>query len=139
VIYYSPLQWMYWYDKPDDYQGEPELEFWDALPTVWDDTKVIGGEIGQYITVARRSGDEWFVGTITGNDPRELEIPLSFLDKDRSYRAVIYSDDETVNTRTHVKTEQAKVTKETVLHVKLKPSGGRAIRIIPFPAAPAAR
>ena len=139
VIYYSPLQWMYWYDKPDDYQGEPELEFWDALPTVWDDTKVIGGEIGQYITVARRSGDEWFVGTITGNDPRELEIPLSFLDKDRSYRAVIYSDDETVNTRTHVKTEQARVTKETVLHVKLKPSGGRAIRIIPFPAAPARR
>jgi len=70
VVYYSPLQFMYWYDKPEDSKDEPELEFFDHVPTVWDDSKIINGDIGQFITVARRSGEQWFVGSITNNNER---------------------------------------------------------------------
>jgi alpha-glucosidase len=122
---------MYWYDKPGDYQGEPELELWDALPTVWDDTKIIQGEIGQYITVARKSKESWFVGTITGNNGRELKIPLNFLDAGKKYEASIYSDDPGVKTRTKVAIKRMIVDASTILDTRLQPSGGEAIRIRP--------
>ncbi|CAG0928421.1 hypothetical protein PLCT1_00732, partial [Planctomycetaceae bacterium] len=79
VIYYSPLQFIFWYDKPSDYQGEPEVAFFEHLPTEWDTTKVVLGEIGRYAAVARRRDSTWFVGAITNNDARTLTIPLSFL------------------------------------------------------------
>ena len=132
VIYYSPLQYMFWYDTPDKYEGEPEIEFWDALPTVWDDTKVLAGEIGKYVSVARRSGQNWFLGTITNTDARELKLRLSFLDKHRDYEAVIYADDPTVNTRTHVGIQKIKVNDTTELIVKLPASGGQAVLIRPI-------
>ena len=97
---------MFWYDKPSDYQDEPEIEFFEKVPTVWDETMVVQGEIGQYITMARRSGNNWFVGTLTNNDARTLTIPLDFLPKGKKYIAKIYSDDPTVNTLTKVKVEQ---------------------------------
>lgn len=131
AIYYSPYQMLYWYDKPSDYRGEPELAFWDAIPTVWDDTKVVQGEIGQYITVARRSGEQWFVGTITGNEGRKLSIPLDFLEPGREYTATVYADDPKVKTRTQVGIRTVKVTSRTVLDTPLLPSGGQAIRITP--------
>jgi len=129
VVYYSPLQWMYWYDKPSDYQGEPELEFWDAVPTIWDDTKVVQGEIGKYVTIARRNGSDWFVGTITNNDARELKVPLDFLDKGKKYEASIYFDDPTVKTRTKVGIKRMKVNSSSVIDAGLKASGGQAIWI----------
>lgn len=129
VIFYSPLQWMYWYDKPSDYQGEPELEFWDVVPTVWDETQVVQGEIGQYVTIARRSANDWFVGTITNNDARELKIPLAFLSKGKKYEASIYSDDPALKTRTKVGIKRVKVDSTTVLDTKLIGSGGQAMWI----------
>jgi len=102
VVFYSPLQFMYWYDRPSDSQDEPELEFFDRVPTVWDDTKVVQGEIGKYITMARRSGDDWFVGTMTNNDGRKLSIPLNFLPEGKTFTARIYEDDLKVKTRTKV-------------------------------------
>ncbi|WP_114782968.1 glycoside hydrolase family 97 protein [Botryobacter ruber] len=131
VISYSPLQSVFWYDKPSDYQGEPEIEFFEKMPTVWDETKVIQGEIGQYITMARRSGNDWFVGTLTNNDARTLTIPLDFLPKGKKYIAKIYSDDPTVNTRTKVRVEQQNVTSTKKLNVKFQPSGGQAIWLTP--------
>lgn len=131
VVYYSPLQFMYWYDSPKSYQGEPELEFWDAIPTIWDDTKIISGEIGKYIVVARRSGDNWFVGSITNTEARELKLPLSFLDKGKKYEATVYSDDPKVETRTHVGIQKKKVDSKIELIVNLPASGGQAILIKP--------
>jgi alpha-glucosidase len=132
VIYYSPLQWMYWYDQPGSYQNEPELAFWDVLPTTWNDTKIINGEIGKYITVARRSGDKWFVGCITNTDAREQKIPLDFLEPGKKYEATFYFDDDQVATRTHVGISKQKVDAKTVLNIKLRPSGGQAILIEPL-------
>lgn len=129
VIYYSPLQWMYWYDKPSDYKGEPELEFWDVVPTTWNNTKVLQGEIGRYVSIARRNGDNWFVGTITNNDARDLKISLDFLPKGKKYEASIYYDDPKVKTRTKVGIKRIKVTSSSVIDAKLQASGGQAIWI----------
>lgn len=132
VVYYSPLQFMFWYDKPEDYRGEPEIAFWDALPTVWNDTKVINGEIGKYVTVARRSHENWFVGCITNTDARELQVPLDFLNPEKKYEATLYFDDPNVQTRTHVGISTKKVDSKTVLNIKLPASGGEAILIKPL-------
>lgn len=131
AIYYSPIQTLYWYDKPAFSNNEPELEFWDKIPTTWDETKVVQGEPGQYITTARRKGDEWFVGTITNNDARSSKVPLSFLTKGKKYAATIYSDDSTAATKTKVKVERRSVDASTVLNVQLMASGGQAVWIKP--------
>jgi alpha-glucosidase len=134
VIYYSPLQFVFWYDRPSDYQGEPEVEFFDELPTVWDTTKVVLGEIGTYAAVARKKGDNWFVGVITNNDQRKLEVPLSFLDKGKKYVASLYSDGgEQIKTRTHVRIEKRIVDSKSVVDADLRPSGGMAMLIRPAP------
>ena len=63
-----------------------------GCPRRWDDTEAINGSIGDYVTVARRSGREWFVGSMTDEQPRALAVPLRFLDRDRRYLATIYGD-----------------------------------------------
>lgn len=132
VVYYSPLQYMYWYDKPSDSQDEPELKFFDDIYTTWDDTRVLQGEPGEFITVARRKGEEWFVGSITGNEARTLPVALDFLPEGKNYTAEIYTDgDKSVKTRTKVKVSAYRVNRKTVLNFNLKASGGAAIRLVP--------
>jgi len=132
VIFYSPLQFLYWYDKPSDIQDEPELEFFDKVPVVWDDTKVIHDAIGEYATLARRSGNDWFVGTVTNTETRKLTLALNFLEKGRKYEATIYSDNPAIKTRTQVQIKKMKVNSETVLNFNVNASGGQAIRIVPI-------
>jgi alpha-glucosidase len=130
VINYSPLQFLYWYDTPEDAGDEPELVFFDELQTVWDDTRVLEGSIGEYVTVARRKGGKWFAGSITNNGPRTFELPLDFLDPSRQYRLRLFTDGgEKVKTRTHVATETRKVTHKTGLKLNLLPRGGCAMII----------
>jgi alpha-glucosidase len=131
VVYYSPLQFLFWYDTPSDYQNEPEIEFFERIPTVWDDTRVLDGRIGQFITVARRSGEQWFVGTITGNKGRKLKISLDFLSSGKTYLASIYRDDPSADTRTHVTIERIKVDASQELNIELYPSGGQAVWFTP--------
>ncbi len=132
VVYYDPIQVIFWYDKPSEYHGEPEIAFFDHVPTTWDDTKVLDGAIGQYITVARRSGNQWFIGSITNDNGRDLNVPLDFLQKGKKYVAHIYSDGgQEIKTRTHVKAQQFIVDSSTKLKLDLKPSGGCAIRLVP--------
>lgn len=132
AIYYSPVQFMFWYDHPSMYKGEPELEFWKHIPTVWDDTKVLSGAIGEHIAMARRSGDEWFVGIMTNNDPRRLIITTDFLDTGRTYEARIYEDDDKLNTRTRVRITTKKVKAGQTFTFNLKGSGGAALHFVPL-------
>ena len=151
VCFFSPWQHLYWYDRPADAPirhvgrpgrekpvigDEPELVFFDHLPTVWDDTRVLHGKIGEYAVIARRSGDKWFVGCMNNTTPRTLEVPLSFLEPGRTYQADIYSDDPVVPTRTHVKIEHRKVDASTVLRVVLSANGGQAIELSTVAANP---
>ncbi len=131
AVYFAPLTWVYWYDLPTAFHGEPELEFWRHCPTVWDETKVINGKIGEYVTIARRSGDQWFVGTLNDSQPRKLQIPLSFLPKDTKYTAHIYTDDPTLTTRTKVAMETRAVDSKTTLEASLISAGGHSIWLEP--------
>lgn len=132
VVFYSPLQFMYWYDKPSDSRDEPELKFFDDVYTVWDDTKVLQGEIGKYVTIARRKGKEWFIGGITNNDSCKMEISMDFLEKKQKYEAEIYTDGTPdLPTRTKVLVSKKIVKSKDVLKFDLKPSGGVAIRLLP--------
>jgi alpha-glucosidase len=113
------------------YKGEPEIEFFRHVPTVWDDTKVVDGMIGQYATIARRSGDDWFIGTINNSDQRQLDIPLDFLVPGKNYVARIYSDDDSAATRTKVGIETRPVDSNTIIEADLHPGGGQAVWITP--------
>lgn len=131
VVYYSPLQYMYWYDRPSDSRDEPELKFFDDVYTVWDDTRVLEGEPGEYATIARRHGDEWFLGTIA-NSPRQAGISLDFLPRGR-FIAEIYTDgDRSIPTRTKVKVTRERVTRKSTLTFELRRNGGAAVRIVPI-------
>ena len=93
VCLFSPLQFIYWYDKASpslekkdglwgttNYIGdEPELEFFNNVPTVWDETKVLFAEIGKIGVIARKKGNEWFIGGINGEESNSLNISFSFL------------------------------------------------------------
>ncbi len=127
VVFYSPLQYLHWYDQVDKYRGKsfPELKFWDDMPTTWDESKVVHGEVTKYMTVARRSGDDWFVGTLT-NEARELEIPLSFLGKGK-YVAELYVEDS--SDKLLVELKEIEVTKKSVIKAVMSEGGGHAIRI----------
>lgn len=131
AVYYSPLQFLYWYDQPSAYQGEPEIEFFDNVKTVWDDTHVLDGEIGEYVTIARRSREELFVGSMTNNDARKINTSLDFLDAGKKYVANIYTDDDAMQTRTNVRVTRVIVDSKSMLPFQLKPSGGCAIHLTP--------
>jgi hypothetical protein len=131
AIYYSPLQTLYWYDKPEYSNNEPELEFWDNIPVTWDETRILHGTPGQFITTARRKGADWFIGTITNNQGRNLKIPLDFLEKGKKYQATIYSDDPLSATRTKVAMRTIKADSRAVIEARLLASGGQAIWLRP--------
>lgn len=132
AVYYSPIQFMYWYDSPAMYQGEPELEFWRNIPTVWDETQILDGEIGEYIATARRSDQEWFVGIMTNADPRKLTVNTDFLEPGKRYEMRIYEDDDKVKTRTKVRVTSKKVKAGDTFTFNLKGSGGAAMHFLPI-------
>jgi alpha-glucosidase len=148
VCFYSPWQFLYWYDRPGSSPrrtggaggsrnligDEPELEFFDHVPTVWDDTRVIHGQIGEFAVIARRSAEDWFIGCMNANIKRELEVPLSFLDETKTYVAHVYRDDPSIQTRTHVRIDRFLVDSSVILSADMPPSGGQAIRIVPATA-----
>jgi alpha-glucosidase len=145
VCIYSPWQFLYWYDRPSSAPlrkggaggtanvigDEPELEFYAAVPTVWDDTRVLAGDIGKFAIIARRRDRQWFVGCMNAGEPRRLEVPLSFLDRGKSYTAHIYRDDPRVKTRTQVAIKRQEVSSDTIMSVEMSAQGGQAIRIVP--------
>ncbi|WP_145096851.1 glycoside hydrolase family 97 protein [Rosistilla carotiformis] len=127
VVFYSPLQYLHWYDQANQYAGKsfPELEFWKEMPTTWDDSKVLHGAIGSYMTVARKSGDRWFVGTIV-NEARSLDIPLDFLGPG-TYTAKIYAEDP--KDKKLVRIESREVTSSDTLTATMSAGSGQAIWI----------
>ena len=132
VVIYSPLQMAA--DAIENYEGQPALTFIESCPTTWSHTLVPNGEIGKYITMARkeRGGDRWFIGSITNEEARDLTIALDFLDEEATYLAVIYEDGPTVDFETNpyeMTIRQIEVTKNDSLRLHLARSGGSAVRI----------
>jgi alpha-glucosidase len=125
VIYDSPVLCLC--DHPDHYRNQPGADFLKIVPTVWDDTKVIDGQIGDYIIMARQSGDRWFVGAITDWTPRTVTIPLRFLAQGK-YKAQIWKDaaDSNINAE-HLENESKTVNSKDELKIPLSPGGGCVI------------
>ena len=131
VVYYSPITFLYWYDLPNVYKGEKELDFWKYCPTVWDESKALQGEIGEFVVQARRSGDDWFVGAMTGLQARDITINTAdFLQKGKKYRVEMYNDAPMLNTRTKVASTVQTLKAGKVMKLHLQPSGGAALRFV---------
>ena len=131
VVYYSPVTFLYWYDLPNAYKGEKELDFWKHCPTVWDESKALAGEIGEYIVQARRTGNDWFVGAMNGLQARVITLNTAeFLQKGKKYRVEIYNDDPSLQTRTKVSSTEMVIKAGKQLKLHLQASGGVALRFV---------
>jgi len=129
VVFESAFQMVA--DHPAAYDGQKETEFLKAVPATWDETRVINGRPARWITMARRSGQEWYVGSITNWDAREVDLPLTFLGAG-SYDAEIYADGPNASTDAKDSVvSRRRVDAKTTLKLKLAPGGGCAIRLTP--------
>ena len=134
VVIYSPLQMAS--DLPESYEGNPAFQFIKDVPCDWEETLVLNGEIGQYITIARkdRNAEGWYIGSITNEQERTLAIPLSFLAKGKKYTAQIYADGADADWKsnpTSIAITAQQVDAQSTLTLKLAKGGGAAVRIVP--------
>ncbi|HKA57458.1 MAG TPA: glycoside hydrolase family 97 protein [Gemmatimonadales bacterium] len=141
VVIYSPLQMAA--DLPENYEGQPAFQFIKDVAVDWDTSRVIDGKIGDYVIVARRqkNSPQWFLGAITDEQARTFNVPLTFLERGRSYTAEIYADGPGANWLTNptpVAISRRTVTRNSSLRINLARGGGQAIRIRPASGAPAA-
>jgi alpha-glucosidase len=129
VVYESPFEMVS--DYPEVYQGTKELAFLSKVPTSWDETRVLNAKVGDYITIGRRHGKEWYLGSITGSHAVELDIPLEFLPAG-NFVAEIYSDaGDAGDNPTHTVLETKTVNRTMRLKANMVSGGGQAIRIRP--------
>ncbi len=134
VVLYSPMQMAA--DLPEHYVDQPAFRFIRDVAVDWDTTRVLDGRIGDYVVVARRErgGQTWFLGAITDEEPRTLDVPLAFLTPGRRYVAEIYADGPGAHWNDDpfpLAVSRRTVTAATRLRVALAPGGGQAIRIRP--------
>ena len=116
-------------DYPAAYEGQEGFEFLQEVPTVWEATKVLDAKIGEYIAIARQKNNVWYVGVMTNNDARTIEIPMSFLSKG-NYLATLYTDatDAAINPN-HLMKEGKIINDLTTLKLKLSKGGGAVLKI----------
>ncbi len=132
AVYYSPLQFYFWYDNPFVDKGEAELQFWRDCPTVFDESIALDGIPGEYIVQARRSGSDWYVGVMTNTEGRTVTIPTDFLPKGR-YMVECYNDDPSLKTRTSVRCSTFKIQSgKKPVKLLLQPRGGAALHFKPI-------
>lgn len=118
-------------DWPGNYEGQPAFQFIKDVPATWDETRALNGLPGEYVTVARRHGNEWFLGSMTGWQARQIEVPLDFLGRG-DYEAQIYADAvDADHFPKNVAIRKAIVRRTTKLQIKLAPGGGYAARFVP--------
>ena len=103
MSYYSPLVTLFWYDKVAQYNNEPEIAWFEQLPTDWDDTRVLEIVPNSHSVVARRSGDTWYVAVMGGNEAQTVTVDLAALLQRKSLQVTLYEDDPTVDTKTHIR------------------------------------
>ena len=140
VVIYSPLQMAA--DLPENYAKYPgPFQFIKDVPTDWDDTRVLNGEVGDYVTIARkdRHSDDWYVGAVTDENARMVSVALDFLDPGRAYVARLYRDGERASwngDRFDIVIEARPARHGEQWELPLAPGGGFAIRIEALPRQP---
>lgn len=130
VIFDSP--YLVACDHPDNYRDQVGRDFLQEVVSVWDDTKVLNGEIGDYITMARRDGERWFVASMTNSMARELEIKLDFLDEGKVYEFTSYTDnDATLEDATFAEKATSEASSGDKFTISMAPGGGFAGYLVP--------
>jgi alpha-glucosidase len=130
VIYDSP--YLVACDHPKHYYGQVGEDFLKQVKSTWDDTKVLNGSISEYITMARRSGNTWFIGSMTNSFEREMEIKLDFL-ADGNYKMISFSDTEKTKENAEIaERKETTVKKGDIVKIKMTPGGGFAAWIEPL-------
>ena len=129
VVFESPLNMLC--DSPSNYSKETEcMEFISTVPTVWDETRALCGEVGKYIAMARRSGEEWYAGGMTDWNERTLTLDLSFLPQG-VYSVELYRDGVNADRRaSDYKKEVFDLPLNGLIKVKMAPGGGFAAKIV---------
>jgi alpha-glucosidase len=127
VVYFSPLQAILWYGNPNDYTNEEEIEFFKYVPTVWNESHYLTGNIGVNISVARRSGSNWFIGNAAGPEEWKDTLKLDFLSRGKIYNATIYEDDNSGG----IRKRYLKVKKDDLFVPEIKAGGGQALLLEP--------
>ena len=131
VVIYSPMHMAA--DLPENYEGKPAFKFIEDVPTDWESTKVIQASIGEYVATARkdRHSEDWYLGAITNEQTRTLEVKLDFLTAGKNYTAEIYRDGASANMEENplaIDITSQHVAKDETLKLWLAPGGGTAIR-----------
>lgn len=143
IAIYSPWQFIYWYDRPEESPrkaggaGSTEsiikedkiTAFYSHIPTVWDDTKILKGDIGKYAVVARKSGQDWYIGALNAKEKQNISLSLDFLDKGVSYEAILYYQSATDKKKNQVSSKKLNLKQECSLSFILEQNSGAAIHI----------
>ena len=134
MVYESPLVTLFWYDKPQYYTGEPEISWFEQLPTTWDETRVLDGDPESYILIARRKGDTWFIAALNNGTERDITVDLQSLAFSRQPSVInLYEDDASVQTKTHIRVSEKKIKKlnkrNSRIPLHLQPNGGATLII----------
>ena len=135
VVIYSPIQMAA--DLIENYEGNPAFQFIKDVGVDWQQTKVLNGEVGDFVTIARkeRASEKWFVGGITDENAREMSLDFSFLSPETAYEAIIYEDGIDADwdkNPTSVNIKKQEITNKSILKMKLAPGGGFAISLKPI-------
>ncbi|NOU59679.1 glycoside hydrolase family 97 protein [Marinifilum caeruleilacunae] len=132
VAYESPLQMLC--DNPSNYRKEEEcMKFLSAVPAVWDETRVLDAKIADYLLLARRKGEDWYLGAMTDWDARTLQIDLSFLPKGKKYKMTLYQDGVNADRNAiDYKMKEIIVDRNYQAECKLAPGGGMAAMLQPL-------
>lgn len=132
VVIYSPIQMAC--DLIENYQDQPAFQFIRDVGVDWEQTKVLNGEVGDFVTIARqeRGSDAWFVGGVTDENERMISIDFNFLDANKTYVAKIYRDGSDAHwdkNPTSILIEERKVTSDDTIDIELAAGGGFAISL----------
>ena len=136
VVLYSPVVMAA--DTPENYAKYPRsFKFIRDVPTDWQDTRVLNGEVGDYVTIARkvRGGEDWYLGAVGDEQARSVSFGFDFLTPGKRYQAEIYRDGDDADYRTDkrhsIVIETRVVTSKDALTLRIAPGGGFAIRLVP--------
>jgi alpha-glucosidase len=129
VVFENPLGMVWGY--PESYENQPGIEFLEVVPTTWDETRVLDGEVAEHIAIGRGKGNVWYLGALTNWDERDMELPLDFLSAGE-YEAKIFADGPDANTvATSLKVSTTSVTATGKLRIHLASGGGAAVILTP--------
>lgn len=133
VVIWSPLQMAA--DLYQAYDGEPAFQFIRNVPVGdWDETKVLDAVIGDYVVMARRKDERWYLGAVNDEEERELELDLSFLEEGKDYEMVVYEDTEGADYERNpnaLRIRQELVSRDSLLKLSMARGGGAAVEIYP--------